>query len=106
MLLAAAVVACRNYRYEQQLDLLLWKVDHREMTALDGGGGGGCKSAMSKSETSLVSNNNLVRFSGGLSSDVSVCLYRGRVCAVRRGTRDTVVVTRALKKHLKVANVQ
>ncbi len=44
VLVVAAVVAYRNYRYERQLDLLLWKVDPRELVRVDdelGGGGGG-----------------------------------------------------------------
>ena len=53
VLAAAAALAWRNYRYERQLDLLLWKVEPKELVRVDqhswedqrgaGGGGGGTR---------------------------------------------------------------
>ncbi len=60
---------------------------------------------MSKSEVSLTSTayssnkDNGRPFSGVFGR---VCVYRGRVYAVRRSARDSVDITRSLKKELKV----
>ncbi len=67
---------------------------------------------MSKSEVSLTSTayNNNYGGGGGGGGNVGrltgvftrVCVYRGRVYAVKRSPKDAVDITRALKKELKV----
>ncbi|XP_045785258.1 guanylate cyclase 32E isoform X2 [Maniola jurtina] len=124
LLALAALALYRGWRYEQELDSLLWKIDFRDLHLPDedqrtnklsssagvnanssnaignneksGGSTGGARS----SQVSLSSNPDLdFRYSAIFTE---VAFYRGRLLAVKRVRRNHIDITREIKKELKI----
>ncbi|KAI8435121.1 hypothetical protein MSG28_003502 [Choristoneura fumiferana] len=125
LLILAALALYRGWRYEQELDSLLWKIDFRDLQLPDkeqranklnssatgngnamvivsgnpeksGGSAGGVRS----SQVSLSSNPDLdFRYSAIFTE---VALYRGRLLSVKRIRRHQIDITREIKKELKI----
>ncbi|CAH2232762.1 jg15507 [Pararge aegeria aegeria] len=124
LLALAALALYRGWRYEQELDSLLWKIDFRDLHLPDedqranklnssaglnansnnaignneksGGSTGGARS----SQVSLSSNPDLdFRYSAIFTE---VAFYRGRLLAVKRVRRNHIDISREIKKELKI----
>ncbi|XP_061383462.1 guanylate cyclase 32E isoform X2 [Danaus plexippus] len=123
LLALAALALYRGWRYEQELDSLLWKIDFRDlhlpedqrgnklsssginntngMTNEKGCAGSTGVSGVSRSsQVSLSSNPDLdFRYSAIFTE---VAFYRGRLLAVKRVRRSHIDITREVKKELKI----
>ncbi|CAH0720734.1 unnamed protein product, partial [Brenthis ino] len=120
LLALAALALYRGWRYEQELDSLLWKIDFRDLHLPDEdqrtnklnssagvnansnnvvnekGSTGGARS----SQVSLSSNPDLdFRYSAIFTE---VAFYRGRLLAVKRVRRNQIDISREIKKELKI----
>ncbi|XP_026329869.1 guanylate cyclase 32E isoform X2 [Hyposmocoma kahamanoa] len=126
LLVLAALALYRGWRYEQELDSLLWKIDFRDLhlpeedqranklnssagvnvnntnntgtseKSIGGGSTGGVRS----SQVSLSSNPDLdFRYSAIFTE---VAFYRGRLVAVKRVRRHHIDINREIKKELKI----
>ncbi|XP_038215184.1 speract receptor [Zerene cesonia] len=120
LLALAALALYRGWRYEQELDSLLWKIDFRDLHLPDDeqranklnssagvntnssnaicekGSIGGARS----SQVSLSSNPDLdFRYSAIFTE---VAFYRGRLLAVKRVRRHHIDINREIKKELKI----
>ncbi|XP_050344791.1 speract receptor isoform X2 [Nymphalis io] len=121
LLALAALALYRGWRYEQELDSLLWKIDFRDLHLPDEdqrtnklsssagvntnssnaicnekGSTGGARS----SQVSLSSNPDLdFRYSAIFTE---VAFYRGRLLAVKRVRRNHIDINREIKKELKI----
>ncbi|VVC38134.1 Adenylyl cyclase class-4/guanylyl cyclase,Receptor, ligand binding region,Protein kinase [Cinara cedri] len=110
LLLVLAVVSLvfyRNWKYEQELDSLLWKVDYKDIEINDTENSS-TSSKISRalhplirtSQVSLSSNPDAdFRYS---SIFTTVGIYKGRVFAIKNVKKKSIDITRAMKKELKV----
>ncbi|XP_063226249.1 guanylate cyclase 32E isoform X2 [Bacillus rossius redtenbacheri] len=106
-LAAALLVLYRNWRYEQELDSLLWKVDYRDIQVSD-------EHAASLGSKISRATHPLIRTSQvSLSSNpdaefrystiyTNIGIYKGRVLAIKKVPKKSVDITRAMKKELKM----
>ncbi|XP_068209435.1 guanylate cyclase 32E-like [Palaemon carinicauda] len=100
--------AMGNWRYEQELDSLLWKIDYKDIKTNDWTPNHnpvqnklprGLYSTVRTSQLSLSSNPDLdFRYA---SVYTQLGLYKGRVVAVKQVSSKAVDVTRRIKKELK-----
>ncbi|XP_054290482.1 guanylate cyclase 32E [Macrosteles quadrilineatus] len=92
----------RNWRYEQELDSLLWKVDYKDIQMNDEQSNKINRAShplIRTSQVSLSSNPDAdFRYS---SIYCQIGVYRGRVLAVKTVHKKTVDITRTMKKELK-----
>lgn len=108
LLLVVSLIAYRNWRYEQELDSLLWKIEYKEIKMNEWSSNHaivpnkmsrGLYSTVRTSQLSLSSNPDLdFRYT---SVYTQLGMYRGRVVAVKQVSSKAVDVTRKLKKELK-----
>ncbi|KAL4112523.1 hypothetical protein QTP88_016294 [Uroleucon formosanum] len=110
LLLVLAVISLvfyRNWKYEQELDSLLWKVDYKDIEINDTENSS-TSSKISRalhplirtSQVSLSSNPDAdFRYS---SIFTAVGIYKGRVFAIKNVKKKSIDITRAMKKELKV----
>ncbi|XP_059054406.1 guanylate cyclase 32E [Achroia grisella] len=127
LLALAALALYRGWRYEQELDSLLWKIDFRDLhlpedeqptnklnsstganmnTSSNAVGSseknaaGGSTGGVRSSQVSLSSNPDLdFRYSAIFTE---VAFYRGRLLAVKRVRRHHIDINREIKKELKI----
>ncbi|XP_030024263.1 speract receptor isoform X1 [Manduca sexta] len=126
LLALAALALYRGWRYEQELDSLLWKIDFRDLHLPDDEhrgnklnssaganinssnnaagnnekNGGGSTGGVRSSQVSLSSNPDLdFRYSAIFTE---VAFYRGRLLAVKRVRRHHIDINREIKKELKI----
>ncbi|KAF4520109.1 hypothetical protein B566_EDAN010265 [Ephemera danica] len=121
--LLVGLVLYRNWRYEQELDSLLWKLDYRDIqlpsddTSTTAGGLGALTTAATQNSVSPNGNATIalgakvtrVSLSSNPEADfrysalyTPVGIYRGRMFAVKRVNRRHVDITRSMKKELKM----
>ncbi|XP_022181653.1 guanylate cyclase 32E isoform X1 [Myzus persicae] len=110
LLLVLAIISLvfyRNWKYEQELDSLLWKVDYKDIEINDTENSS-TSSKISRalhplirtSQVSLSSNPDAdFRYS---SIFTAVGIYKGRVFAIKNVKKKSIDITRAMKKELKV----
>ncbi|XP_065155989.1 guanylate cyclase 32E isoform X2 [Atheta coriaria] len=110
MLLVVAVIGLifyRNWRYEQELDSLLWKVDFRDIQ-INGepnanGLGPKVTRALHPLRTSQGSINSNADFDFRYSSIFTqIGIYKVRVFAIKRIHKKSIDITREMKKELKM----
>uniref|UniRef100_T1ITS9 Guanylate cyclase n=1 Tax=Strigamia maritima TaxID=126957 RepID=T1ITS9_STRMM len=104
------LIAYRNWKYEQELDSLLWKIDFREIKLKEfipaTNGNGNCKTSrmvhpvIRASQISLNSNPDLdFRYS---TIYTQIGYYKGHICAVKWVRKKNIDITRKMKKELKI----
>ncbi|XP_045542882.1 guanylate cyclase 32E [Papilio machaon] len=131
LLALAALALYRGWRYEQELDSLLWKIDFRDLHLPDdeqtnnklnsnaavnnnssnnmigncekggGGGGGGGSTGGARSSQVSLSSNPDLDFRYS-AIFTEVAFYRGRLLAVKRVRRQHIDINREIKKELKI----
>ncbi|KAJ0180454.1 hypothetical protein K1T71_003858 [Dendrolimus kikuchii] len=124
LLALAALALYRGWRYEQELDSLLWKIDFRDLhlpeeeqrankmnsssganvnsssNAVGNPEKNGSTGGVRSSQVSLSSNPDLdFRYSAIFTE---VALYRGRLLSVKRVRRHHIDINREIKKELKI----
>uniref|UniRef100_A0A8D8RBI4 Guanylate cyclase n=1 Tax=Cacopsylla melanoneura TaxID=428564 RepID=A0A8D8RBI4_9HEMI len=91
------LVVYRNWRYEQELDSLLWKLDYRDIQLNDTYK---LNRNMHTSQVSLSSNPDTdFRYSAIFTP---IGIYKGRIFAIKKIPKKSVDITRAMKKELKI----
>ncbi|XP_017772276.1 PREDICTED: guanylate cyclase 32E [Nicrophorus vespilloides] len=103
-----ALIFYRNWRYEQELDSLLWKVDFREIQINDEPNASCLGTKITRalhplirtSQVSLSSNPDAdFRYS---SIFTQIGIYKGRVFAIKKVYKKSIDITRDMKKELKM----
>ncbi|ALC44253.1 CG10738 [Drosophila busckii] len=102
-----SLVFYRNWRYEQELDSLLWKIDFREVQMHE-------NEREQQSQKQTRSTHPLIRTSQvSLSSNpdadfryttifTPIGLYKGQLYAIKKVRKKSVDITREMKKELKL----
>ncbi|EDW72635.1 uncharacterized protein Dwil_GK17073 [Drosophila willistoni] len=102
-----SLVLYRNWRYEQELDSLLWKIDFREVQMHE-------NEREQQSQKQTRSTHPLIRTSQvSLSSNpdadfryttifTPIGLYKGQLYAIKKVRKKSVDITREMKKELKL----
>ncbi|KAG8315278.1 hypothetical protein J6590_074376 [Homalodisca vitripennis] len=105
VLILVLLLVYRNWRYEQELDSLLWKVDFKDIQMNDNEQASSNKinrathPLIRTSQVSLSSNPDAdFRYS---SIYTQIGIYRGRALAIKTVAKKTVDITRNMKKELK-----
>ncbi|XP_043474610.1 guanylate cyclase 32E isoform X1 [Leptopilina heterotoma] len=111
VLLAILLILYRNWRYEQELDSLLWKVNYKDIQLKES------KDVTANNDQIVKTNSKsqpFVRTSQvSLSSNpdadfrysmiyTQVGVYKGRIFAVKKVRKKSIEITREMKKELKV----
>ncbi|XP_077268388.1 guanylate cyclase 32E isoform X2 [Temnothorax americanus] len=114
LLIIAAVVLIlhRNWKYEQELDSLLWKVNYKDIeikeqkdeTVRSDETSANSKSSTMQpivrtSQVSLSSNPDSVRYS---TIYTQIGVYKGQIFAVKKVRKKSIEITREMKKELKM----
>ncbi|KAK5645421.1 hypothetical protein RI129_006721 [Pyrocoelia pectoralis] len=106
ILLISAAILYRNWKYEQELDSLLWKIDYKEIEMKDRINNNEDKPIQTSypyvrtSQVSLSSNTDPeFRYS---SLFTQVAFYKGRMLAIKRIHKKSIDITREMKKELKM----
>jgi guanylate cyclase, other len=103
-----SLVLYRNYRYEQELDSLLWKIDYKDIQMHDNDSSGVQKPTRAThplirtSQVSLSSNPDAdFRYS---SIFTPIGLYKGQLYAIKKIRKKSVDITREMKMELKIVS--
>ncbi|PSN49481.1 Atrial natriuretic peptide receptor 1, partial [Blattella germanica] len=105
------LVVYRNWRYEQELDSLLWKVDYKDIqmdeehnnsTSLSNKISRAIHPLIRTSQVSLSSNpDSDFRYS---TIYTQIGIYKGRIYAIKKVRKKSVDITREMKKELKIVS--
>ncbi|XP_076182973.1 guanylate cyclase 32E [Ptiloglossa arizonensis] len=116
LLIIAAVVLVlyRNWRYEQELDSLLWKVNYKDIQIKEqkdesAGVNEAPTKCNSKTTTQPIVRTSQVSLSSNPDADfrysmiyTQIGVYKGRIFAVKKVRKKSIEITREMKKELKV----
>ncbi|EFA09532.2 Guanylate cyclase 32E-like Protein [Tribolium castaneum] len=103
VILVISLVLYRNWKYEQELDSLLWKVDFKDIQINEEAGTKITRSVhplIRTSQVSLSSNPDAdFRYS---TIFTQIGIYKGRVFAIKKVHKKSIDITREMKKELKM----
>lgn len=106
ILTIVSLVLYRNWRYEQELDSLLWKIDFKEIQMHESDVIGGQKPTRAThplirtSQVSLSSNPDAeFRYSTVFAT---IGLYKGQLYAIKKIRKKSIDITREMKMELKM----
>ncbi|KAG6800192.1 guanylate cyclase 32E [Apis mellifera caucasica] len=111
---AVALVLYRNWRYEQELDSLLWKVNYKDIQIKEqkdesSGINEAPTKCNSKTTTQPIVRTSQVSLSSNPDADfrysmiyTQIGVYKGRIFAVKKVRKKSIEITREMKKELKV----
>jgi hypothetical protein len=106
ILTIVSLVLYRNWRYEQELDSLLWKIDFKEIQMHENDANGTQKQTRAThplirtSQVSLSSNPDAdFRYS---TIFTPIGLYKGQLYAIKKIRKKSVDITREMKMELKL----
>lgn len=104
-----SLVLYRNWRYEQELDSLLWKIDFKDIQMHESEASNPQKTTRAThplirtSQVSLSSNPDAdFRYS---SIFTPIGLYKGQLYAIKKIRKKSVDISREMKKELKLVNM-
>lgn len=99
----------RNWRYEQDLDSLLWKIDFKEIQMHDNDSNG-IQSKQTRATHPLIRTSQ-VSLSSNPDADfrystifTPIGLYKGQLYAIKKIRKKSVDITRDMKMELKMVN--
>ncbi|XP_014262145.1 guanylate cyclase 32E [Cimex lectularius] len=106
-LIITALVLYRNWRYEQELDSLLWKIDFKEIQMNEE------LSVTNELKTNRIAHPLIRTSQVSLTSNpdadfrytsifTTIGIYKGRVFAIKRVNKKSIDITRSMKKELKL----
>lgn len=108
VLTIVSLVLYRNWRYEQELDSLLWKIDFKDIQMHENDSSGVQKPTRAThplirtSQVSLSSNPDAdFRYS---TIFTPIGLYKGQLYAIKKIRKKSVDITREMKMELKVVS--
>ncbi|XP_011308838.1 guanylate cyclase 32E isoform X2 [Fopius arisanus] len=109
ILIAIVLVLYRNWRYEQELDSLLWKVNYKDIQIKESRDEGNVSEPTQKPNTKPVVRTSQVSLSSNPDADfrysmiyTQIGFYRGRMFAIKNVGKKSIEITRQMKKELKV----
>lgn len=109
ILTIVSLVFYRNWRYEQELDSLLWKIDFKEIEMHESESNGTQKPTRAThplirtSQVSLSSNPDAdFRYS---TIFTPIGLYKGQLYAIKKIRKKSVDITREMKMELKMVKL-
>lgn len=101
ILAVLGLALARHWRYEQQLDSLLWRIDYREIQLKESGSARtSARQPVRTSQVSLTSNPDADFRYTTLFTQVGV--YKGRLVAIKKLNKKSIDLTREMKKELKM----
>ncbi|GAB6020731.1 hypothetical protein CHUAL_003395 [Chamberlinius hualienensis] len=107
VLIFVTLAVYRNWKYEQELDNLLWKIDYKDVQVNEYTPTNGSVEKPTKTNQSLIGTSQ-VSLSSNPDSDfrystiyTQIGTYKGRIFAIKKVNRKHVDITRKLKKELK-----
>jgi len=110
VLTIVSLVLYRNWRYEQELDSLLWKIDYKDIQMHENDMNGPQKPTRAThplirtSQVSLSSNPDAdFRYS---TIFTPIGLYRGQLYAIKKIRKKSVDITREMKMELKMVSMK
>lgn len=108
ILTIVSLVLYRNWRYEQELDSLLWKIDFKDIQMHENDSSGPQKQTRAThplirtSQVSLSSNPDAdFRYS---TIFTPIGLYKGQLYAIKKIRKKSVDITREMKMELKIVS--
>ncbi|KAK1134116.1 hypothetical protein K0M31_011898 [Melipona bicolor] len=111
---AVMLMLYRNWKYEQELDSLLWKVNYKDIQIKEKkdestGVNEAPTKCNSKTTTQPIVRTSQVSLSSNPDADfrysmiyTQIGVYKGRVFAVKKVRKKSIEITREMKKELKV----
>ncbi|XP_015121956.1 guanylate cyclase 32E [Diachasma alloeum] len=109
ILIAIILILYRNWRYEQELDSLLWKVNYKDIQIRETKEEGGTVEPTHKPNTKPVVRTSQVSLSSNPDADfrysmiyTQIGFYRGRMFAIKKVRKKSIEITREMKKELKM----
>ncbi|XP_066598424.1 guanylate cyclase 32E [Prorops nasuta] len=109
-----SLVLYRNWKYEQELDSLLWKVNYKDIQIKEAkeeitGVTDVVKCNNSKTTTQPIVRTSQVSLSSNPDADfrysmiyTQIGIYRGRIFAIKKVRKKSIEITREMKKELKI----
>ncbi|CAH0555549.1 unnamed protein product [Brassicogethes aeneus] len=108
IVLVISLVLYRNWRYEQELDSLLWKVDFKDIQINEEANVNSQGTKMTRSIHPLIRTSQ-VSLSSNPDADfrystifTQIGIYKGRVFAIKKVNKRSIDITREMKKELKM----
>ncbi|XP_024220627.1 guanylate cyclase 32E [Bombus impatiens] len=114
IIMAVLLVLYRNWKYEQELDSLLWKVNYKDIQIKEkkdesSGANEAPTKCNSKTTTQPIVRTSQVSLSSNPDADfrysmiyTQIGVYKGRIFAVKKVRKKSIEITREMKKELKV----
>ncbi|XP_013413758.1 guanylate cyclase 32E [Lingula anatina] len=114
LIIIISTVVYRNWRYEQELASLLWKIDFKDIMLKDGaaslhtGSGAWMGSTMNKMSVSMRASNLSIGIYPGFDGDTDIRqvftkigTYKGNIVAIKKVRKKHIDLTRNTRKELK-----
>lgn len=109
ILTVISLIFYRNWRYEQELDSLLWKIDFKDIQMHDNDSNG-IQSKQTRATHPLIRTSQ-VSLSSNPDADfrystifTPIGLYKGQLYAIKKIRKKSVDITRDMKMELKMVN--
>ncbi|XP_017767017.1 PREDICTED: guanylate cyclase 32E-like [Eufriesea mexicana] len=114
IIVTVILVLYRNWKYEQELDSLLWKVNYKDIQIKEQkdepeGANEAPTKCNSKTTTQPIVRTSQVSLSSNPDADfrysmiyTQIGVYKGRIFAVKKVRKKSIEITREMKKELKV----
>ncbi|KAI4500683.1 hypothetical protein M0802_004275 [Mischocyttarus mexicanus] len=115
IIIAVLLVLYRNWKYEQELDSLLWKVNYKDIQIKEAKDENATSNEISvkcnskASTTQPIVRTSQVSLSSNPDADfrysmiyTQVGVYKGRIFAIKRIRKKSIEITREMKKELKI----
>ncbi|XP_019756658.1 guanylate cyclase 32E isoform X2 [Dendroctonus ponderosae] len=108
IMLIICLVLYRNWKYEQELDSLLWKIDYRDMEINGEPNSNVVGNKLPRSNQPFIRTSQ-VSLSSNPDADfrystifTQIGIYKGRVFAIKKVHKKSIDITREMKKELKL----
>ncbi|KAF7269654.1 hypothetical protein GWI33_017334 [Rhynchophorus ferrugineus] len=108
IVLIISLIFYRNWRYEQELDSLLWKIDFKDIEVNEEPNTNPVGSKTTKSSHPFIRTSQ-VSLSSNPDADfrystiyTPIGIYKGRIFAVKKVHKKSIDITREMKKELKI----
>ncbi|KAL1497777.1 hypothetical protein ABEB36_008676 [Hypothenemus hampei] len=108
IMLIISLVLYRNWRYEQELDSLLWKIDFKDIEINEEPNSNSVGNKMPRTNQPFIRTSQ-VSLSSNPDADfrystifTQIGIYKGRVLSIKKVHKKSIDITREMKKELKM----
>ncbi|XP_035734350.1 guanylate cyclase 32E-like isoform X1 [Vespa mandarinia] len=113
IIVAVLLILYRNWKYEQELDSLLWKVNYKDIQIKEAKDENGASNEISikcnSKTTQPIVRTSQVSLSSNPDADfrysmiyTQIGVYKGRIFAIKKIRKKSIEITREMKKELKI----